>query len=49
MSMRPILKEVHCAECKNRFNGDFSTIGMAQKRHILCEECRKELYQRNKK
>lgn len=48
MSMRPILKEVHCTECKNKFSGDFSTIGMAQKRHKFCEECIDAIYQSKK-
>jgi len=47
--MRPILKEVKCRDCKKEFIGDFSTIGMAQKRHAFCEECRHAIYQINKK
>ncbi|HDR7922557.1 TPA: hypothetical protein QCY49_000540 [Bacillus paranthracis] len=47
--MRPILKKVHCIKCKNEFSGDFSTIGMAEKRHKFCEECIDAIYQSNKK
>lgn len=49
MSMRPILKEVKCRDCKKKITGDFSTMGMAQKRHAFCEECRYAIYQRNMK
>ncbi|PFF51745.1 hypothetical protein CN357_03355 [Bacillus cereus] len=43
------IKKVHCIKCKNEFSGDFSTIGMAQKRHKFCEECIDAIYQSNKK
>ncbi|MFJ8531124.1 hypothetical protein [Bacillus sp. NPDC094106] len=47
--MRPILKKVKCKDCKKWFMGDYSTMGMVQKRHEFCEECRHAIFQKKKK